>query len=84
MDLDSEFIQVRDSQGVELEIGDKVLVSLGKYFAKRIVADFRLGRSHPRWDGTVYTGPSEVLIQEEGNNTKRWTYAYRVVKYDWI
>lgn len=74
--MDSEFIQVIDSQGVELQIGDKVLVSLGKYFAQRLIADVQLNDRYPRH--------SKVLIYSEDNpTTKRWTYSYRVVKYEW-
>lgn len=80
--MNSEFIQVTDSQGVELEVGDKVLVSLGKYFAKRYVTGFK-PHIYTRPDGTVITYHSQVGIQEEDSNATRWTYAYRVVKYDW-
>lgn len=56
--MDSEFIQVTDSQGVELEIGDKVLVTLGEGFSQRIVAALKLS-SYPKH--------SKVLIYPENN-----------------
>lgn len=80
--MDSEFIQIEDSQGVELQIGDKVLVSLGKYFAQRYVVDIK-PNIYTRPDGSVITYHSKIAIREENSNMVRWTYANRVVKYDW-
>lgn len=80
--MDSEFIQVTDSQGNELQVGDKVLVAGDKHFYKRYVVNLKPS-VYTRFDGKVVTYHSKVAIQDEDSNTTRWTYAYRVVKYNW-